>query len=185
MHDIERMRVMPQYRELTAGELGVELFDQFERKQVVTDCRRKIDGRWKVLPDPFVDDWTAGDYEYLVACLKRTLETGGVVWGAFVDGALKGFASVERKVFGSEAQYMELSSLHVSSDMRRCGMGAVLFLLAADFARNLGVKKLYISSHPAVETQEFYKAMGCVEAKEYSDDHVERASRDCQLEYVL
>ena len=56
---------MPQYRELTAGELGVELFGQFERKQVVTDCRRKVDGRWKVLPDPFVDDWTPGDYEYL------------------------------------------------------------------------------------------------------------------------
>ena len=159
---------MPQYRELTAGELGVELFDQFERKQVVTDCRRKVDGRWKVLPDPFVDDWTPGDYEY-----------------AFVDGVLKGFASVERKVFGSEAQYMELSSLHVSSDMRRCGMGAVLFLLAADFARNLGVKKLYISSHSAVETQAFYKAMGCVEAREYSDDHVEREPFDCQLEYVL
>lgn len=106
---------MPQYRELTESELSVELFDQFERKQVVTDCRRKVDGEWRVLADPGVDDWTPEDYEFLVSCLKRTVETGGVVWGAFVDGVLKGFASVERKAFGSESQYMELTSLHVSN----------------------------------------------------------------------
>lgn len=40
---------MPQYRELTANELVVELFDHFERKQVVTDCKRKVDGEWTVL----------------------------------------------------------------------------------------------------------------------------------------
>lgn len=176
---------MPQYRELTTGELSVELFDNFERKQVVSDCRRKVDGEWTVLTDPFVDDWSDDDYAYLVECLKRTLDNGGVVWGAFVDDELKGFASVERKAFGSEGQYMELTSLHVSNDMRRRGMGAVLFLLSADFARNLGVKKLYISSHSAVETQAFYQAMGCVEAKEYSEGAVHREPTDCQLEYVL
>lgn len=47
---------MPQYRELTNSELGVELFDHFERKQVVTDCKRKVDGEWTVLADPFIDD---------------------------------------------------------------------------------------------------------------------------------
>lgn len=107
------------------------------------------------------------------------------MWGAFVDDELKGFASVERKAFGSEGQYMELTSLHVSSDMRRHGMGAVLFLLAADFARNLGVKKIYISSHSAVETQAFYEHMGCVEAEEYNEAAVQREPMDCQLEYVL
>lgn len=80
---------------------------------------------------------------------------------------------------------MELTSLHVSSDARRHGMGAVLFLLAADFARNLGVKKLYISSHSAVETQAFYERMGCVEAEEYNEAAVQREPMDCQLEYVL
>lgn len=176
---------MPQYRELTNSELGVELFDHFERKQVVTDYKRKVDGEWTVLADPFIDDWSDSDYSYLVECLKNTLAGGGVVWGAFVDDELKGFASVERKTFGSEGQYMELTSLHVSSDMRRHGMGAVLFLLAADFARNLGVKKLYISSHSAVETQAFYEHMGCVEAEEYNEAAVQREPMDCQLEYVL
>lgn len=80
---------MPQYRELTNSELGVELFDHFERKQVVTDCKRKVDGEWTVLADPFIDDWSDSDYSYLVECLKNTLAGGGVVWGAFVDDELK------------------------------------------------------------------------------------------------
>ena len=45
--------------------------------------------------------------------------------------------------------------------------------------------KLYISGHSAVETQAFYKAMGCVEAKEYNQKHVELEPYDCQLEYQI
>lgn len=176
---------MPQYRELRAEELTVELFEGFQRRQVVTDCVREVAGGWGVVEDPFIDEWSAEDYRVLVECLKRTLAMGGVVWAAFVDGELKGFASVEGLPMGSRGQYMDLTSLHVSSDMRRSGMGAVLFLLAADFARNHGVEKLYISSHPAVETQEFYKAMGCVDAEERCQVHVDAEPLDRQLEYLL
>ncbi|MCI8896985.1 MAG: hypothetical protein HFI61_04170, partial [Lachnospiraceae bacterium] len=35
----------------------------------------------------------------------------------------------------------------------------------------------------AVETQAFYRAMGCVEAQEYNKEHVEKEPYDCQLEY--
>ena len=46
-------------------------------------------------------------------------------------------------------------------------------------------EKLYISSHSAVETQAFYRAVGCREAQEYNAEHVEQEPFDCQLEYVL
>ena len=39
-------------------------------------------------------------YAFLVQCLQNTLATGGVVLGAFADGALKGFASVESAPLG-------------------------------------------------------------------------------------
>ena len=42
-----------------------------------------------------------------------------------------------------------------------------------------------ISSHSAVETQAFYKAVGCVEAKVYNHKHTEAEPCDCQLEYEL
>ena len=48
-----------------------------------------------------------------------------------------------------------------------------------------GAGKLYISAHSAVESQAFYKSMGCVEAGEYNPEHVEKEPYDCQLECRL
>ena len=57
--------------------------------------------------------------------------------------------------------------------------------MAALWAKAQGGKKLYISSHSAVETQRFYQAMGCVDAKELLEEHVAREPLDRQLELVL
>ena len=176
---------MEVYRTLTEGELCRELLGKFRRRQVVDLCRRRENGRWVVRPDPFIDDWSEEDCAFLLECLKNTLRTGGFVYGAFVDMALKGFVSVEPEPFGSEMQYLDLSSIHVSEDMRGRGIGAKLFRAAADWARGQGARKLYISAHSAVETQAFYAKMGCVEAAEYESGHVEREPFDCQLEYLL
>lgn len=173
---------MTNYRKLNTDEINTDLFKTFIRRQVVTDCWRKEDGKWVIKKDPFIDDWGSEEYIFLVKCLKNTVVTGGAVYGAFVDGELKGFTSVEGSLFGSESQYMDLSSIHVSADMRGRGIGRELFLLAKRFAKEKNAKKLYISSHSAVESQTFYKAMGCEEAKEYNMEHVEKEPYDCQLE---
>ncbi len=173
---------MVNYRELNIGEINVDLFRHFQRKQVVTDCWRKEDGKWVIRRAPFLDDWSAADYEKLVVCLRNTVSTGGFVCGALIGGELKGFVSVEGSPIGSGLQYMDLSSIHVSQDMRGQGIGRQLFLAAKKFAGEKGVNKLYISAHSAVESQAFYKAMGCVEAKEYQAEHVEKEPYDCQLE---
>lgn len=178
-------RKMIQYRELKGEEINLDLFRAFQRKQVVTDCLRKENGKWIIKRDPFLDDWDSQDYEFLVKCLKNTIATGGFVGGAFFEGKLKGFVSVEGKKIGSELQYMDLSSIHVSLDLRGQGIGKKLFSLAVRFAKEKKAQKIYISAHSAVETQAFYKAMGCVEAKEYIKEHTEKEPFDCQMEYVL
>ena len=174
-----------EYRVLSAEEINRGLFSAFIRRQEVNLCWRKIDGRWQIKPAPFVDDWSEEDYAFLVACLQNTVRTGGVVMGVFLDGLLKGFVSVESAPFGSEKQYLDLTSIHVSQDMRGRGMGRELFRRAADWAREKGAGKLYISAHSAVEGQAFYKAMGCVEAKEINAAHAEKEPFDCQLEFSL
>lgn len=174
-----------QYRQLEADEICRELFAHFIRHQNVTKCRRREGGEWVMRDDPFTDDWTEKDYETLVSCLKNTVNTGGFVIAAFYRNALKGFASVEPSLFGGENRYLDLTSIHVSEDMRGRGIGRKLFMAAAKWAGQKGARKLYISSHSAVETQAFYQAMGCVEAQEYNREHVEREPYDCQLEYRL
>ena len=176
---------MLQYRALGAEEIDRELFQDFIRHQSVTDCWRKENNTWVIKRVPFIDDWSEADYQTLAACLKNTVSIGGFVYAAFYDGKLKGFVSVEPELFGEEQKYLDLSSIHVSEDMRGQGIGKSLFGLAKEWAKNKGAKKLYISAHSAVESQAFYKAMGCVEAQVYNQKHVEAEPCDCQLECVL
>ena len=176
---------MIQYRDLQGQEINRELFRNFIRRQVVVKCLRRDGADWSEKDDPFVDDWTEEAYQTLVSCLKNTVKTGGFVHAAFCDGKLKGFVSVESGFFGGENKYLDLSSLHVSEDKRRTGIGHALFLAAKSWAANKGARKLYISAHSAIESQAFYKSMGCVEAKLYNEKHVEAEPYDCQLECRL
>lgn len=173
------------YRNLTEQEINRELFSSFIRRQTVTKCWRKENGSWVIKDDPFIDDWSEADYKTLICCLKNTVKTGGLVYAGFYNGALKGFVSVEPKLFGGTQKYLDLSSIHVSEDMRNKGMGTVLFLAAKEWAGTHGAEKLYISAHSAVESQAFYQKMGCVEAAVYNQAHAEAEPYDRQLECPL
>lgn len=172
-------------RRLQAGEITRELFQGFNRRQVVTDCWRLVNGQWMVRSDPFVDDWSEQEYQKLAEELRSVANAGGLVAGAFADGGLKGFAAVKAGLLGTEKQYLDLIYIHVSQDMRGQGIGKALLATAKNWARVQGARKLYISAHSSVESQAFYRAMGCVEAAEYSREHVLREPYDCQLELDL
>lgn len=173
------------YRDLEEAELNMELFGSFNRRQVVTDCWRRENGQWVIRHAPFIDDWSTEDYRFLIQCLKDTITAGGFVHGAFAEGRLKGFVAVLPEIFGGENRYVDLASIHVSQDMRGKGIGTGLFLKAKEWARQRGAGKLYISAHSAVESQAFYRKMGCVEAKQYLQKHVEEEPFDVQLELEL
>lgn len=176
---------MIQYRNLYIDEICRELFKDFIRHQVVTKCWRRENGKWIMKDAPFIDDWTEKDYQILISCLKNTVITDGFVYAAFYNDMLKGFVSVESALFGGEQKYLDLSSIHISEDMRGMGVGRSLFLSAKKWAKERGADKLYISAHSAIESQAFYKKMGCIEAQVYNQKHVEAEPYDCQLECKL
>ena len=125
---------MIQYREVQADEINRGLFKDFIRRQVVTKCWRKENGIWVIREDPFTDDWSESDYRILISCLRNTVQTGGFVYAAFYMDMLKGFVSAEAELFGEERKYVDLSSIHVSEDMRNHGIGTRLFLAAKEWA---------------------------------------------------
>jgi len=172
-------------RPLQADELTRELFAAFDRRQVVTMCRRRIGVSWHMVACPFVDDWTEEQLMHQIHNLQTTLMNGGIAFGAFVDGVFKGFASVSAKPLGPGGIYRDLLNLHVSADCRGRGIGRILFSAAAQWARDMGAQKLYISSHSAQETQAFYAAMGCTDTQWPCPEHVALEPFDCQLEYTL
>ncbi len=79
---------MIHYRKIEENEICRELFHGFIRRQIVTKCRRKENGKWIIRDAPFIDDWTEEDYKILIACLKNTVHTGGFLYAAFCDGIL-------------------------------------------------------------------------------------------------
>ncbi len=173
------------YKELEEKDIDFSLFASFDRMQIVTKCWRRINGEWLIKDVSFVDNWSEEKYEEEVLYLRNLLSLGGYVIGAFDGDKMKGFASVEATIFGATAKYMDLSNIHVSQELRGQGIGKALFNFATTWAKKQGAEKLYISAHSSIESQAFYKAMGCVEATEYSKKHVEEEPYDCQLEYVL
>ncbi len=177
------MKMMIEYRFLRTEDLCPELFAGFQRHQKVNRCWYREHDRWALRDMPrTIENWGEKELAFICWCLGRTIADGGLVTGAFVGDFLKGIVSVESARFGSRNQYMEIPFLQVSEDMRGNGIGRQLFAVAKVFAAEKGAEKLYISSNPAEETQAFYRAVGCVEAEEYSETHVQQGPFDCQIE---
>lgn len=172
-------------RQLAAKSITDDFLGDFRRHQIVRECWRKENGQWVIKPISFVDDWSDADRLERAARLRQVIREGGAVFAAMGEGQVKGYAAVSAQPMGKHLHYLELKYLHVSEEMRGHGLGRALFQMAADWARMHGAEKLYISAHSAVETQAFYHAMGCIEAEEYSQSHVEREPCDCQMEYKL
>lgn len=179
--EAERM----EYRALTQAELNRKLLDGFIRHQVVTDCWRRENGGWVIRPDPFIDDWSEQEKQALIQELQSIGQAGGFLWAGFQQGQMKGFVSVAPGRFGPQQEYMDLTNLHVSEELRRTGIGRRLFRAAAGWAWEQGAKKLYLSAHSAAESQAFYRTLGCVDALYPQKKHQEAEPFDCQLEYPL
>lgn len=169
------------YKKLTATEVNPSLFDSFNRYQEVTKCWRKIDGEWVIKDIAFTEQWSDNDYITLVGYLTNST----IVYGAFHDDKLIGFTSLEGEFFGETCKYLQLSCLHVSFGYRGNGIGKRLFYLICESAKKFGADKLYISAHSSVESQGFYKSLGCVETLEYNAKLLELEPYDCHLEFNL
>ncbi len=66
-------KTVTEFRTVAREELTMELFSQFRRRQVVDGCLRQEQEQWVVKSDPFVDQWSREDYEFLIKCLKNRL----------------------------------------------------------------------------------------------------------------
>jgi ribosomal protein S18 acetylase RimI-like enzyme len=173
------------YEEINLDSLSMPFFKSFDRHQEVKRCLRKENGEWVLKDVAFIEEWDENELEKLLEELRHTVSSGGKAAGAFRNGRVIGFLSVENEFFGSKRQYLQLSNLHVSYESRGQGVGKKLFENACRTARDLGAKKLYISAHSAEETQAFYRSAGCLDAEEINERLARAEPFDCQLEYCL
>lgn len=176
---------LPTIKQLTIADLTEGCLDSFIRYQETTRVRYVTDAGYSEKATYFTDDWDTAKRSQLVALFRDCVRRGGAVFGAVEDGQIVALMNVAPERFGSKAQYVELQYLHVSADRRGGGLGKALFGAALQAAQGLGATKLYISTHPAVESQAFYDAMGCVPAAEVKSYPDGEESDAIQLEVVL
>jgi ribosomal protein S18 acetylase RimI-like enzyme len=174
-----------EYKRLHLSDLTPDLLKSFHRYQEIKKSWRKIDGEWVLIDNPFIADWTDEQKRYTVSAgLIPAVTSGGAVFAAYDADKVIGFSSLMGERIGLAAEYLQMDMLHVSAEYRHHGIGKTLFHLAVEAARELGAPKMYISASSSVESQAFYRAMGCVEAEEtipelYDDSY------DVHMEFAL
>ena len=186
--EVNRMELLHkiEYRLLKEEELTPGLLADFERDQEVTRVWSPVDGKLTLIENPFREEWTEKQKDELVVTyFPNAIHSGGCVVAALDKGTVIAFAVLEGGLFGKGKQYIQLASIHVSLAFRGMGIGRHLFSLISGEARKRGAEKLYISSHYAEETQAFYKAVGCVPAKETFDGLASCEPNDIPLEFLL
>ncbi len=87
-----------------------ELLEGFERRQEVFHCWRRVEGELRLLPVQYVEDWDEDDLALPSCTIQKTIERGGVLFGAPKEGRLVGFALLDGQPFGSSAQYLDLAN---------------------------------------------------------------------------
>ncbi len=179
--------ILMEYRTLVVEDINMDLFEHFSRTQKITHCLTKINGEWQTIEieKPYVFDWDKEKYAKLVNQLRAIIEDGGVVFGVFDNGRFKGFSVVSAAGMPGLTGYLDMTYLHISSDMRGRGLGRRLFELAAKWARDKGATKLFISASDVAESQAFYRAMGCVDASIVNEAYAKHEPWDIQMEYNL
>lgn len=171
------------YKVLSVNEITSNLLKGYERYTKTTHVYRWIDGALQIIPEEFEEDWSETKLMELSLYLKDCAARGGVVIVAVEDNHVVGFGNLESNRYFDT--YIHLPYLHVSRPNRGTGIGRMLLQRLEQEARLLGGKKLYISSHPSVESQAFYQSVGCVVATHIIPELLELEPLDIQLEKDL
>ena len=159
--------------------------DHFIRHQAVSECWRKIDGEWKLLPIAFTEDWGLEKCREEAAGIIDRINRDLIAFAAVENDRIAGYITVVTTRIGSRKQYLQLEAFEVSEPYRGRGIGKQLFTNVCKNAKEMGAEKLYISAHSSRESLAAYMALGCVHAQEIIHCIADKEPCDVQLEYVL
>ncbi|QNO14560.1 GNAT family N-acetyltransferase [Alkalicella caledoniensis] len=172
------------YRVLTKEE-NYKL-QEINRREIAEKIYLYIEGKL-VLKERFYDikGWHPQEVEKYIGVLNQIHERGGYIIGAFDGDIICGIAALDNVFFGQSKAYLNFDKLYVSYEYRGKGIGRKLMEICCQKAKELGAKKLYVSSSEFENTVNFYIGMGCTIVEEYIKEKQELEPEDIHLELKL
>ena len=164
----------------------IPLVWQIDRSEIIHNIYKLCNEELVLAPDYFdVQGWPPNEAEHYTPILTDCFDRGGMFWGAFEDEEIVGTAILESKFIGTKHDTLQLKFLHISNEYRKQGLAKKLFQLAAEKAKSLGAKKMYISATPSENTINFYMHLGCALATEINPELFELEPEDIHLDYFI
>jgi N-acetylglutamate synthase-like GNAT family acetyltransferase len=175
------------HRELNINDINDNFLNTFNRYQEITKIyiKDKLTPPYtiQIIDEVSVKTWNNHKKMEKIADIREILKRGGWAFGVFDEDAnLVGFGVLDNKKIGKNNDYIELKHLYTNSNYKGQGIGKILFNLIVNKAKTTNAKKLYISTHPAIESQNFYIKLGCVLAQEV---FMPRVPIDIEREFIL
>ena len=164
----------------------VERVWSIDRSEVIESIYHHRDGLLVLVPERHdVKGWVQETIESYHPWLLDCFDRGGAFFGAFENGRLVGVSVLESRFIGAAHDQLQLKFLHIGRGQRRMGLGRRLFDLAVERAREMGARRLYVSSTPSENTVDFYLHLGCRVASEVDSELFEQEPEDIHLEFLI
>lgn len=159
---------------------------EIDRGEITERIYRFKDGIL-LLEDCYIDikGWSEKEVNKFITVLDDIADRGGYIYGAFNGDNIVGLVALDNVFFGKNKDYLNLDKLYVSRDSRGKGVGRKLVQICVDKAKELGAKKLYVSSSELENTVNFYQGLGCILATEYIKQMWEKEPEDIHLELTI
>ena len=171
-------------RELAREE--IETIWEIDRSETIDNVYQLQDGELVLRAEHLdVAGWDPCEPGLYGPILYDCFDRGGTIYGAFEGSEMVGEAALESRFIGKARDQLQLVSLHVSSGQRRRGLGRTLFERAVERAREMGARRLYISSTPSENGVGFYLHLGCEVTGEVDRELFELEPEDIHLEYRI
>lgn len=140
----------------------IEKFREIDRREIIEYDYYYKDDKLELKKVFFdVKGFNPDHLQSLINRLYGIYDNGGTIFGAFDDLKLVGLSALENKFRGENNDTLNYAVLHISKSYRKMGIGKKLSELVMNKAREMGAKKLYVSSAPTKNTVDFYMKLGC------------------------
>ena len=88
-----------QYKRLDSNNFTRNSLDDFVRHQTVTECWRKINDDWRLVPNVFEENWSPEQCREIAEDVVQHISLDQTGFGAFDGGQIIGFAIVSHRMF--------------------------------------------------------------------------------------